>query len=125
MSDSAQQGEEHSPEQKRARRWAAARGAERTLWRAGFHFTVGERLARLTDAAAQVYDLDQPVDMYGDGIVETVEKRVAGLLGKEAAAFFPSGTMAQQVALRCWAGAWRLWYGDARPSSSSRRTCSC
>jgi hypothetical protein len=42
--------------------------------------------------------------MYGGGIVETLEERVAGLLGKEAAAFFPSGTMAQQVALRCWAG---------------------
>ncbi|GAA2624998.1 beta-eliminating lyase-related protein [Streptomyces vastus] len=74
------------------------------MWRPGLHSTVGERLARLTDMAAQVYDLDQPVDMYGDRIVETVEERVAGLLGKEAAAFFPSGTMAQQVALRCWAG---------------------
>jgi threonine aldolase len=42
--------------------------------------------------------------MYGDGIVETLEERVAALLGKEAAAFFPTGTMAQQVALRCWAG---------------------
>ncbi len=29
---------------------------------------------------------------------------MAGLLGMEAAAFFPTGTMAQQVALRCWAG---------------------
>ncbi|MFC4469118.1 threonine aldolase family protein [Streptomyces xiangluensis] len=101
---SAEQGDEQSAEQKRARRWAAARGAERTLWRAGFHSTVGERLARLTETASQVYDLDQPVDMYGDQIVETVEERVAGLLGKDAAAFFPSGTMAQQVALRCWAG---------------------
>ncbi|NEE23752.1 threonine aldolase, partial [Streptomyces sp. SID7499] len=26
------------------------------------------------------------------------------LLGMEEAAFFPTGTMAQQVALRCWAG---------------------
>ena len=34
----------------------------------------------------------------------TLEERVAGLLGTEAAAFFPTGTMAQQVALRCWAG---------------------
>ncbi|NGO10221.1 threonine aldolase [Streptomyces sp. HC44] len=104
MSDTAEQGEEQSAEQKRARLWAAARGAERTLWRPGFHFTVRERLERLTDAAAQVYDLDEPVDMYGDRIVETLEKRVADLLGKEAAAFFPTGTMAQQIALRCWAG---------------------
>lgn len=34
------------------------------------------------------------------GPVERLETEVAGLLGKEAAAFFPSGVMAQQVALR-------------------------
>lgn len=40
-------------------------------------------------------------DMYGEGgVVEELEREVAGLLGKEAAAFFPSGTMAQQVVLR-------------------------
>ena len=40
-------------------------------------------------------------DMYGEGgVVEELELEVAGLLGKEAAAFFPSGTMAQQVVLR-------------------------
>ena len=40
-------------------------------------------------------------DRYGEGgAVERLEARVAELLGKEAAAFFPSGTMAQQVALR-------------------------
>ncbi|NED91841.1 threonine aldolase, partial [Streptomyces sp. SID11233] len=49
-------------------------------------------------------DLDEPVDIYGGGIVAELEERVAGLLGTEAAAFFPSGTMAQQVALRAWAG---------------------
>jgi hypothetical protein len=112
--ESAQEGPEQSAEQKQARRWAAVRGAERTLWRPGFHSTVGERLARLTEAAPQVYDLDQPVDMFGDGIVETVEERVAGLLGKEAAAFFPTGTMAQQVALHCWAGR----TGKPRPASA-------
>ena len=31
-----------------------------------------------------------------------LEKRVAALLGKEAAVFMPSGTMAQQIALRIW-----------------------
>jgi threonine aldolase len=35
-----------------------------------------------------------------DGPVAVLERRIAELLGKEAAAFFPSGTMAQQVALR-------------------------
>ncbi|EFF92327.1 threonine aldolase, partial [Streptomyces sp. e14] len=37
------------------------------------------------------------------GVVAALEEKVAGLLGKEAAVFFPTGTMAQQVALRCWA----------------------
>lgn len=101
---SAGQPAEETAEQRRERRRVAWRGARRVLWRPGFHATVGERLARLTDAAPDVYDLDKPVDMYGDGIVETLEERVAALLGKEAAVFFPSGTMAQQVALRCWAG---------------------
>jgi threonine aldolase len=40
-------------------------------------------------------------DRYGEGgAVERLEARVAELLGKDAAAFFPSGTMAQQIALR-------------------------
>ncbi|MFC8201417.1 threonine aldolase family protein [Streptomyces sp. NPDC057298] len=95
---------EGTAEQRRERRRVAWRGARRVLWRPGFRSTVGELLAGLTDAAPDVYDLDRPVDMYGNGIVETLEERVAGLLGTEAAAFFPSGTMAQQVALRCWAG---------------------
>jgi threonine aldolase len=43
------------------------------------------------------------LDVYGGGeSVERLEARIAGLLGKEAAALFPSGTMAQQVALRIW-----------------------
>jgi threonine aldolase len=42
-------------------------------------------------------------DVYGFGAsVERLEARVAELLGKEAAALFPSGTMAQQIALRIW-----------------------
>lgn len=92
------------PAELRERRLAAWRSARRALSRPGHQETVGERLARLVAAAPDVYDLDRRADMYGDGVVETLEKRVADLLGKEAAAFFPSGTMAQQVALRCWAG---------------------
>ncbi|HJU36765.1 MAG TPA: beta-eliminating lyase-related protein [Gaiellaceae bacterium] len=43
------------------------------------------------------------MDVYGGGeSVERLESRVAGLLGKEAAVLFPSGTMAQQIALRIW-----------------------
>jgi len=94
---------DETDEQQQARRSAAWRAAHRVLWRPGWLTTVRERMAWLNEAAEGVYDLDQPVDMYGDGLVETLEERVAGLLGKEAAAFFPTGTMAQQVALRCWA----------------------
>ncbi|MFG2928920.1 threonine aldolase family protein [Streptomyces achromogenes] len=90
-------------ERMRERRRAAFAKAGRVLCRPGFRRTVRERLAVL-DAAPGVYDLDRYSDIYGDGIVEDLERRVADLLGTEAAAFFPTGTMAQQVALRCWAG---------------------
>ncbi len=46
-------------------------------------------------------DLDQ--DHYGAGdVIERLERRVAGLLGTEASVLMPSGTMAQQIALRIW-----------------------
>ena len=42
-------------------------------------------------------------DSYGTGeVIESFERDVAKLLGKEAAIFMPSGTMAQQIALRIW-----------------------
>lgn len=84
------------------RRQVAHRAAERVLARTSALATVRERLA-LLEAAGDVYDLDRTADMYGNGVVETLEERTAALLGMEAAAFFPTGTMAQQVALRCWA----------------------
>ena len=41
-------------------------------------------------------------DVYGeDPTVRKLEERTAGLLGKEAALFVPSGTMGNQLALRC------------------------
>jgi threonine aldolase len=44
---------------------------------------------------------DTAVDRYGDGgVVAELEAEVAGLLGKPAAVFLPSGTMAQQSVLR-------------------------
>ena len=56
--------------------------------------------AALARLAADVGD-DELDDRYGDGpIVEAFEARVADLLGAEAAVFMPSGTMAQQIALR-------------------------
>ena len=59
--------------------------------------TAADRLRAAADALAAG---DWP-DHYGDGeLVEAFEDRLAGLLGTEAAAVFPSGTMAQQIALR-------------------------
>jgi threonine aldolase len=44
---------------------------------------------------------DTELDRYGDGgVVALLEAEVAGLLGKPAAVFMPSGTMAQQSVLR-------------------------
>ncbi|WKD33335.1 threonine aldolase family protein [Streptomyces xanthophaeus] len=80
---------------------AAWRGAERKLSRSLLEPTVGELLGSLAEAP---YDMDGPADVYGDGVVGALERKVAELLGTEDAAFFPSGTMAQQIALRCWAG---------------------
>jgi threonine aldolase len=108
MSEAAEQNEQAASEgerlkQRRQRRIDANRNARHTLARMGFLNPLRERLALLADAH-EVYDLDETADTYGNGIVEALEEKVAGLLGKEAAAFFPTGTMAQQVALRSWAG---------------------
>ncbi|MFC0007081.1 threonine aldolase family protein [Micromonospora siamensis] len=80
----------------RARRLAAQRGCDRILSGAR-PVPPDEQLDRIRAALG-----DDPVaDVYGEGgAVEALERRVAGLLGTEAAVFFPSGTMAQQVALR-------------------------
>ncbi|MCX5342738.1 beta-eliminating lyase-related protein [Streptomyces atratus] len=88
----------------RLRRTNAWRAAERVLIRPPMNLSLGERLASLAAGAGSVTDLERPADIYGDGVVAELEDRIAGLLGMEAAAFFPTGTMAQQVALRCWAG---------------------
>ncbi|MEY9874048.1 threonine aldolase [Streptacidiphilus sp. MAP12-33] len=95
--------EQSTPLDPAARRFAALRGAERLL-SGPRPRSIAERLAELSgEAGHAAYDLDGRPDMYGDGIVAALEERVAALLGMEAAAFFPTGTMAQQVALRCWA----------------------
>src|SRR4051794_3779915 len=52
-------------------------------------------------AAAEVGD-----DVYGeDPTVNALERRCAELTGKQAAIFAPSGTMANQLGVRAWAGA--------------------
>jgi threonine aldolase len=72
------------------------RGCERWLG-ARRPVRAGDRLR----AAADALDGDAWPDHYGDGeVVEGFERRLAQLLGTEAAAVFPSGTMAQQIALR-------------------------
>ncbi|MFE7531203.1 threonine aldolase family protein [Kitasatospora sp. NPDC057542] len=93
------------------RRFAALRGCERLL--SGVRpQSIRERLADLAGplpgAAPGPHgaaDLDGRPDQYGDGVVRTLERRVAELLGTEDAAFFPTGTMAQQIALRIHAEA--------------------
>jgi threonine aldolase len=55
------------------------------------------------DPARMLADIpaDTEVDVYGEGgVVQALEEEVAALLGKPAAVFLPSGTMAQQIALR-------------------------
>jgi threonine aldolase len=87
-----------------ARRRAAWRASRRTLWRTSVDRPMAELLKELGEESAAVWDLDESPDIYGDGVVAGLERRVAELLGFPAAVHFPTGTMAQQVALRCWAG---------------------
>jgi threonine aldolase len=52
-------------------------------------------------ALAERVPTNATIDRYGGGaLAERLEARVAQLLGKEAAVWLPSGTMAQQIALR-------------------------
>ncbi|HEX5583129.1 threonine aldolase family protein [Gaiella sp.] len=78
---------------------AAIAGAERFLnaWHGSPR--PRERLEGLVPAL----DASERGDRYGEGErIERLERRTAELLGKEAAVFMPSGTMAQQIALRIW-----------------------
>jgi threonine aldolase len=102
--ESTEQRKSGGEEEQRRRRAAAWRGADRVLARGSAEGTPAEWLRVLAVEGPSVYDLDGAVDLYGDGVVEHLEQRVAELLGFPSAAFFPTGTMAQQVALRCWAG---------------------
>ncbi|TCZ78233.1 aminotransferase class I/II-fold pyridoxal phosphate-dependent enzyme [Paenibacillus albiflavus] len=53
--------------------------------------------------ALESVDANLAGDMYGTGhVIEDFQARMAAYLGKESAVFFPSGTMAQQIALRIW-----------------------
>jgi threonine aldolase len=81
-----------------ARRTAARNACRSSIWGHGWP-TSANLLARLTEA-----DVGDELDRYGKGgAVTALEEEVAELLGKPAAAFMPSGIMAQQCVLRAWA----------------------
>ncbi|WP_433434760.1 threonine aldolase family protein [Nonomuraea sp. CA-141351] len=60
------------------------------------HAPIRRRPRAMLEQMLALVDDDTPPQ----GPVETLERRLADLLGKESALFFPTGTMAQQVALR-------------------------
>lgn len=63
----------------------------------------GPRNVQVLKDAFFAVDGQQEGDRYGSGdFIEPFEAKMARFLGKEAAVFFPSGTMAQQIALRIW-----------------------
>lgn len=63
----------------------------------------GERNIQVLKEAFQNIEDELESDKYGKGrIIEDFQKKMAVLLGKKDAVFFPSGTMAQQIALRIW-----------------------
>jgi threonine aldolase len=63
-------------------------------------FVTGHGPARAADLLAGI-PADTVTDRYGDGgVVSDLEAEIAALLGKPAAVFLPSGTMAQQAVLR-------------------------
>lgn len=79
----------------RLRRLAAQRGCD-TMLSGVRPESVREQVAALAAAAG-----DDLPDVYGEGgPVAELEQRVAERLGVAAVAFFPTGTMAQQVAMR-------------------------
>jgi threonine aldolase len=78
---------------------AIRRACTRSLMHHGLR-SPREVLAELAELA----DPDLTNDTYGQGgPIAPFEAEIAALLGKEAALFVPSGTMAQQIALRAWA----------------------
>src|SRR5690348_10391597 len=76
----------------------ALRGCTRFLTQHGLR-SPRELLLELAEAT----DHDLAPDRYGTGeLMSGFEATIAELLGKAAAVFLPSGTLAQQIALRVW-----------------------
>lgn len=69
----------------------------------------GDRRIGLLMESFEHMDPSIDSDLYGVGrIINDFEEEIAHLLGKESAVFFPSGTMAQQIALRIWSDTKKL-----------------
>jgi threonine aldolase len=65
--------------------------------------TSGAITATRLREVADWMDGSEQMDIYGEGAyLAAFEEEVAGMFGKDAAVFMPSGTMAQQIALRLW-----------------------
>ncbi len=63
----------------------------------------GPRHINILKEAFEHVDGKTGSDHYGNGeLIEQFQQQMAEVLGKQAAVFFPSGTMAQQIALRIW-----------------------
>ncbi|MBE4910676.1 DegT/DnrJ/EryC1/StrS family aminotransferase [Bacillus luteolus] len=71
-----------------------------TKYQLGGH---GTRNVDVLKEAFEAVSSQEESDLYGTGnFIEAFENKMAAYLGKETAVFFPSGTMAQQIALRIW-----------------------
>ena len=63
----------------------------------------GQRNFKILQEALKAHEGYELADVYGTGeSINAFEQKMAAFLGKEAAIFFPSGTMAQQIAVRIW-----------------------
>lgn len=63
----------------------------------------GKRELQVLKQALDAFEGSVGSDIYGSGpLIENFQAKMANYLGTESAVFFPSGTMAQQVALRIW-----------------------
>ena len=63
----------------------------------------GDRTVGVLKEALRDIDDELESDMYGAGAaIEQFQAKMSEFLGKPSAVFFPSGTMAQQIALRIW-----------------------
>lgn len=83
--------------------WARFRAAARDCTDTVFWHQPRKPAEVLRSLADEAEDMDLTWDQYGArGPVARLEEQLTELFGTEGAAFFPSGTMAQQAALRVW-----------------------